>query len=159
MLETPPHRTVGHDDVSQTNACFRRDRCCIDSAGAGILGRGCDGHPGGGRAARRLRQRHLHGPHWGLVARSVACLALPLQAAMIGDGWPDAVNAQVLGDTVASTSVGKAWLGQLLGAGILAVVQSLPPRLAPKATAAASGLALATLALGGHADRTIETVQ
>ncbi|QKD05253.1 copper homeostasis membrane protein CopD [Mesorhizobium loti] len=82
---------------------------------------------------------------------ATTCLALPLQAAMIGDGWPDAVNAQVLGDTVASTSVGKAWLGQLLGAGILAVVQSLPPRLAPKATAAASGLALATLALGGHA--------
>lgn len=82
---------------------------------------------------------------------ATTCLALPLQAAMIGDGWPDAVNAQVLGDIVASTSVGKAWLGQLLGASLLAVVQSLPPRLVPKATAAASGLGLATLALGGHA--------
>lgn len=82
---------------------------------------------------------------------ATTCLALPLQAAIIGDGWPDAVNAQVLGDIVASTSVGKAWLGQLLGAGLLTVVQSLPPRLAPRATAAASGLALATLALAGHA--------
>jgi putative copper resistance protein D len=85
------------------------------------------------------------------LSLATTCLTLPLQAAIIADGWMDALNVQVLGDIVASTSVGKAWLGQLLGAGLLAAVQALPPRLAPKATASASGLALATLALGGHA--------
>ncbi|TPJ57243.1 copper homeostasis membrane protein CopD [Mesorhizobium sp. B2-7-1] len=80
-----------------------------------------------------------------------ACVALPLQAAIIGDGWADGVNTQVLGDIIASTSVGKAWLGQLFGASVLAIAQCVSPRLATKVTAATSGLALATLALGGHA--------
>ncbi|MBZ9671543.1 copper homeostasis membrane protein CopD [Mesorhizobium sp. ES1-3] len=79
------------------------------------------------------------------------CLVLPLQAAMIGDGWPDAINTTVLSDILASTTVGKAWLGQLFGASVLAIAQCASPGLAPKVTAATSGLALATLALGGHA--------
>jgi copper resistance protein D len=79
------------------------------------------------------------------------CAALPLQAAMIGDGWPDAINGQVLADILTSTSVGKAWLWQLSVVGALAIAQCASARLAPMATAAMAGLALASLALSGHA--------
>ncbi len=79
------------------------------------------------------------------------CASLPLQAAMIGDGWPDAVNGQVLADVITSTSTGKAWLWQLSAAGALAIAQCASAHLAPRATAATAGLALATLAFTGHA--------
>ncbi|TPJ35203.1 copper homeostasis membrane protein CopD [Mesorhizobium sp. B2-8-3] len=85
------------------------------------------------------------------LALVTTCAALPLQAAMIGDGWPDAVNGQVLGDILVSTSVGKAWLWQLSAAGALAIAQSASARLVPMATAATAALALASLALTGHA--------
>ncbi|UCI10496.1 copper homeostasis membrane protein CopD [Mesorhizobium sp. B1-1-8] len=85
------------------------------------------------------------------LALVTTCAALPLQAAIIGDGWPDAVNGQVLGDILASTSVGKAWLWQLSAAGALAIAQGASARLAPMATAAMAALALASLALSGHA--------
>lgn len=78
-------------------------------------------------------------------------LSLPLQAAMIGDGWQDAVNGRMLADVVASTSAGKAWLAQLAGALAVTAAQVPTGRLGLVATAAASGLALATLALTGHA--------
>lgn len=45
---------------------------------------------------------------------------------MIGDGWPDAVNVEVLSEVVASASVGKAWLGQRFGASVLAIAQCAP---------------------------------
>ena len=78
-------------------------------------------------------------------------LSLPLQAAMIGDGWPDAVSGQMLSDVVTSTGAGKAWLAQLAGALAVTAAQFPTGRLRLVAMATASGLALATLALTGHA--------
>lgn len=85
------------------------------------------------------------------LALLTTCAALPLQAAMIGEGWPDAINGQALADILTSTSVGKAWLWQLSAVGALAIAQCASARLAPMATAATAGLALASLALSGHA--------
>ncbi|WP_296744552.1 copper homeostasis membrane protein CopD [Mesorhizobium sp.] len=80
-----------------------------------------------------------------------ALLALPLQAAMIGDGWADAVDLQTLLNVLGSTSVGKAWLAQLFAALAVTGAQFVHGRAGLVATAAASGLSLATLALTGHA--------
>ncbi|KAA3447381.1 hypothetical protein C7I87_27765 [Mesorhizobium sp. SARCC-RB16n] len=76
--------------------------------------------------------------------------ALPIQTAMIGDGWPDAVDTQILTDVLTSTSVGTAWLAQLVAVVVLVLSQLFPARLKPAATAIASALSLASLALGGH---------
>lgn len=77
--------------------------------------------------------------------------ALPAQTAMIGDGWSDAVNGQVLWDVLASTNVGTAWLVQTAAGILLVAAQLVASRLRPAATATASGLGLASLALSGHA--------
>ncbi|TPI13007.1 copper homeostasis membrane protein CopD [Mesorhizobium sp. B4-1-3] len=85
------------------------------------------------------------------LAAVTTLLALPLQAAIIGEGWPDAANGQMLMDVITSTSVGKAWLAQLAGVVVVVIAQFLAVRHRLAATAATSGLALATLALSGHA--------
>lgn len=85
------------------------------------------------------------------LAAATTLLALPLQVAIIGEGWPDAGNGQMLMDVITSTSVGKAWLAQLAAILVVMIAQCLVGRLVPAATAVTSGLALATLALSGHA--------
>lgn len=76
---------------------------------------------------------------------------LPVQTAMIGDGWPDAISAAMVASVLTSTSVGTAWQGQLAAALILALSQLSPARLKAATTAAAAALGLAVLALSGHA--------
>lgn len=77
--------------------------------------------------------------------------SLPLQAAIIGDGWPNAVNGQTLWDVLTSTNVGTAWLAQAAAGVLLVAAQMIGLRMRLAATAIASGLGLAGLALSGHA--------
>lgn len=97
---------------------------------------------------RRLRGLRLVATVFVVVT---AVLALPLQAAMIGDGWQDAINGQLLSDVVTSTTIGTVWLAQMGGALALTLAQVSLRRLRPVAIAMISGLTLASLALGGHA--------
>lgn len=76
---------------------------------------------------------------------------LPVETAMIGNGWPDAANGQMLWDVLASTNVGTAWLVQATAVLLLAAAQMLAPRLRLAATAITSAFALSSLALSGHA--------
>lgn len=78
-------------------------------------------------------------------------MALPVQTAMIGDGWPDALDRQMLSDVISATSVGKAWVDQTAAALCLIGAQTVPSALRPAATAVTAGLVLAALASGGHA--------
>lgn len=77
--------------------------------------------------------------------------ALPTQTALIGDGWPDAVNGTILWDVITSTNIGTSWLAQGLAGLLLLAAQMAAPRWQLAATATASGLGLVCLALSGHA--------
>ncbi|TPM34402.1 copper homeostasis membrane protein CopD [Mesorhizobium sp. B2-3-5] len=85
------------------------------------------------------------------LALATTLLALPIQTAMIGDGWTDAVNGRVLTDVLMTTSVGTAWLAQLAAVVILVFSQLSPARFKTAATAGAAALGLAALAFSGHA--------
>lgn len=85
------------------------------------------------------------------VAVATTIAALPLEAAMIGDGWPDSVAPDTLRAVLLETSVGSAWIAQAVVAMILASTLAVPSRMRTRATALASGLLLATVALTGHA--------
>jgi putative copper resistance protein D len=85
------------------------------------------------------------------VAAVTTIVALPIQTAVIGDGWPDALNRQMLSDVISATSAGEAWFIQGAAAILLVVAQAAPPSLRPAATAVMAGLLLAGLASSGHA--------
>jgi len=76
---------------------------------------------------------------------------LPLEAALIGDGWSYALDLPTIRDVVFDTSVGEAWQVQAVMAVILLGTLAVPTGIRPAAMAAASGLLLAALALTGHA--------
>lgn len=85
-----------------------------------------------------------------IVAVTAVC-ALPLKTAMIGDGWKAAVSPEMLRAVVTETSVGTAWLADVVASLLLVLAGFMrPPRRNP-AIAAASGLVLASLVLTGHA--------
>lgn len=86
-----------------------------------------------------------------LVAVATAVAALPLETAAIGAGWPDAFDPATVHAVLFETSVGSALMAQMGAALLLAATLALPLRRWPGATAVASGLQLATLALTGHA--------
>ena len=82
---------------------------------------------------------------WGLLAlTSVAWLML--EAGMAGDGWADAVDPGTIWALVSATAVGRAWAVHL------ALVAALGLALMRgRGVTVAAGLALASLALVGHA--------
>ena len=85
------------------------------------------------------------------VVAAAALAALPLQTAMIGDGWSDAIDGGTLRDVLVATDLGEAWLLQV-GASVLLVLAQLAPQgRRPPATALAAGLVLVSLAASGHA--------
>lgn len=85
------------------------------------------------------------------LATLATMAALPLQAGAIGDGWRDAIDPGTVRAVLLGTGVGRAWMVQAALALVLLATVALPePRRAP-ATAIASGLLLASLALTGHA--------
>jgi putative copper resistance protein D len=85
------------------------------------------------------------------IAVVTALLALPLETAMIGDGWIDATNLSTIKSVLFETGLGKAWLITALAALILLLTLFLPARHHIRVTAIASGVLLAALALTGHA--------
>lgn len=86
-----------------------------------------------------------------LVVVVTSAVNLPVQVALIGQGWTDALDPAVTWSVLADTHVGHAWLWGAGASVLLAATLSVPPRWQPRATALASGLVLATLALTGHA--------
>ena len=85
------------------------------------------------------------------LAVGTTMMALPLEVAAIGDGWSAVADWATTRAVLFETSVGQAWQTQAALALLLAATLALPARLQPEATAIASGLLLASLALTGHA--------
>jgi copper resistance protein D len=86
-----------------------------------------------------------------VVAVATTAAGLPLAAASIGEGWPDAVAPAMLRDVLLDTSLGHAWQVEAAAALLLLAATFAPRPLWPKAGAIASGLLLASFALTGHA--------
>jgi putative copper resistance protein D len=78
-------------------------------------------------------------------------IALPLEAAMIGNGWSDAADAGTIHDVLFDTTVGWAWQAQALSSLLLCATFLAPRRMRPAMLSLAAGLGLACLALTGHA--------
>ena len=92
---------------------------------------------------------------WGLstiltLAATVLAL-LPVQAAALGEGWPDAFDPGTLGALLSGTSIGTAWLIQGAAATVLLLVPALPGPWRIGTVAVATAVLLASLTLTGHA--------
>jgi putative copper resistance protein D len=86
-----------------------------------------------------------------IVAVATTAAALPLETAMIGEGWPDALDPTTIRAVLFETSVGWAWQAQAVAAILVGVTLAASSARRQAATALASGLLLASLALTGHA--------
>jgi putative copper resistance protein D len=106
--------------------------------------------PGGLAAdvAQRLRP-------YGIVAAVVAVAAmltmLPVEAALLGNGWSDAFSGDALTGFLFDTGGGAGWAWQAATSILVVVALFLPARRRLGATAVVAGIALATLPLTGHA--------
>lgn len=85
------------------------------------------------------------------VAVATTLAALPIEAAFIGNGWADALDPATVRAVLVETSVGWTWMAQAIAALLLVATLALPIARRSGATALASALVLATLALTGHA--------
>jgi copper resistance protein D len=84
------------------------------------------------------------------VAVATTAMALPLEAAAIGDGWRHAVDPATITAVLFETSVGRAWQARAAATLLLALSLAAPfPGF--RATALSAGLCLASLAATGHA--------
>jgi putative copper resistance protein D len=92
---------------------------------------------------------------WRIAAVVLAVLAtlvaLPVRCAMLGSGWADGLDGDVMTSVLTATSVGTAWVWQAVFAAVLLVVTLLPLRRKVAATAVVSALLLCGLSLTGHA--------
>lgn len=92
---------------------------------------------------------------WGvaaILALAAAVLALlPVQAAALGEGWPDAFDPGTIEALLSSTSMGTAWLVQGAAAAALLLVPLLPGLWRSGTVAVLSAMLLASLTLTGHA--------
>ncbi|HTK13077.1 MAG TPA: copper homeostasis membrane protein CopD [Xanthobacteraceae bacterium] len=86
-----------------------------------------------------------------VIAAAATAAVLPLQAGEIGAEWGDVLNGTMMHDVLLDTSIGQAWQAQAVAALLLVVALAAPLSFFPRATALASGLLLASLALTGHA--------
>ena len=88
-----------------------------------------------------------------LIALAVAttAAALPVQTALIGDGWPDALDPATVRAVLFETSVGGAWQAQAAAALLVAAALAVRAPYRQAATALAAGLLVMSLALTGHA--------
>lgn len=86
-----------------------------------------------------------------IAAAFTTAMALPLEAAMIGNGWVDAANAGTIHDVLFDTTVGWAWQVQALSSVLLCATFLAPHRMRPTMLPLAAGLGLVCLALTGHA--------
>lgn len=85
------------------------------------------------------------------VAVVSTAAALPLEAAYIGSGWPDAYDGSTLTAVLLDTSVGSAWIAAAAMTLLLVAATATPAAWRHKAVAVAAGALLASLALTGHA--------
>lgn len=85
------------------------------------------------------------------VAVATAAAALPIETAVIGNGWADVLDPATVRAVLLETSVGVAFIAQGIAALLLAATLLVPSGMRSGGTAVASGLLLATLALTGHA--------
>jgi copper resistance protein D len=85
-----------------------------------------------------------------LLAIAAAC-KIPLQAAILGNGWGDAANPSLIHDLITDTHTGLALAVQMvLGLMLAATYFALPARRISSLTGLA-GLILASLTMSGHA--------
>ena len=84
------------------------------------------------------------------LAATVLAL-LPVQAAALGEGWPDAFDPGMLGALLSGTSIGTAWLIQGAAATVLLLVPMMPGPWRIGTVAVGSAVLLASLTLTGHA--------
>jgi putative copper resistance protein D len=76
---------------------------------------------------------------------------LPLRAATIGEGWQDAIDFEMLASVALETTVGTAWLCQVVATLLLLATSALPSRYRLSATAVMCALLVCSLAVTGHA--------
>lgn len=92
---------------------------------------------------------------WAVAAVATLTLAvaakLPVEAAGLGDGWRDALDAATLRGLLFDTDLGPAWAAQAACAALLAACAAVRARRRAGAFALVSGLTLASLASEGHA--------
>ena len=86
-----------------------------------------------------------------LIAFATGVLWLALEAASMADDPGAAVDPQAIGAVLADTAFGQAWILHLALVAAFAAAALLAPRDAWTTIAGLSGLALASLALVGHA--------
>ena len=86
-----------------------------------------------------------------VICLLAAAFTVPVQVAMIGEGWSDALQLPMLGDVMSSTSVGMMFVFQVCGAVALLWLAVLPSPSSWRWTAVVSGMMLALLAGQGHA--------
>ena len=86
-----------------------------------------------------------------VVAAIATLAALPIEAALIGDGWVDAFDYETLSGVLFSTSIGQSLLVQSAAALVLLIALATTGRFQIAAVAAAAGVVLAGSALTGHA--------
>ncbi|MBB4954905.1 putative copper resistance protein D [Agrobacterium vitis] len=85
-----------------------------------------------------------------LLAMAAAC-KIPLQAAILGNGWADALDLSLIHDLIVETRSGLALAVQMALAGALAIAYSLLSRHRAETIAGLAGLFLASLSISGHA--------
>ena len=101
-----------------------------------------------GRIWAKLRAARVAAAVLAVVATMVV---LPVRCAMLGNGWADGLDRDVMLSVLTGTSVGTAWAWQAVFAALLLVVTLLPCRRQTAATAIVSALLLCGLSLTGHA--------
>lgn len=102
--------------------------------------------------AARLWLRLARSRHIALAAILFSTLAsLPTHAAMLGNGWQDAVNPAILSPMLTGTTIGTAWCLQALATLALLAAHLTGGRKGMIATALAAMLALTSLPVTGHA--------
>jgi putative copper resistance protein D len=85
-----------------------------------------------------------------IIAFIVTFAILLIQSARLGEGWPDALNSNVLSDVLFQSSIGPTWFIQLAAAAFVLSAATLAPQHL-RLFAMLSGLLLATRAMIGHA--------
>lgn len=85
------------------------------------------------------------------VLVSTTVVGLPVQTALIGNGWVDAFNGKTVWSVLTLTGAGGAWIVQAIGSCALLVIVAFFHAGRGALLAFISGLMLAGLALSGHA--------
>jgi putative copper resistance protein D len=101
----------------------------------------------------RMLSSTLRSPRFVLtvICLLTATFAVPVQVAMIGEGWSDALQLPMVRDVMSSTSVGMMFALQACGAVALLCLDFRPSPSSWRWTAVVSGMMLALLAGQGHA--------